>query len=96
MVRELVFRFGIALLDPGLPEARDSVPIIGIQRLFRSRQQLFAKSFLHRAILPRAVGQAAAVEYGAFQIRQCRTVDVPWHQPCPFSAFDTKTTPALT
>ena len=52
VVRELIFRFGVALIDPGLPEACDGVPVIGIERQFRFRQQLLAKSFLHRAILP--------------------------------------------
>ncbi len=60
VVRELEFRFRFALLDPRPPEARDRVPVVGIKRLLRFRQQLLAKGFLHRAILPLPVGQAAA------------------------------------
>jgi hypothetical protein len=36
-----------------LPEAHNIVPVIGIERLFRFRQQLLAESLFHREILPR-------------------------------------------
>jgi hypothetical protein len=52
VIRELVFCFGVALFDPWLPEVHDGVPVIGIECLFRFRQQLLAKAFLHGSILP--------------------------------------------
>jgi hypothetical protein len=52
VIRELVFSFGVALFDPWLPEAHDSVPVIGIKCLFRFCQQLLTKGFLHVSILP--------------------------------------------
>ena len=51
VIRDLVFCFGVALFDRWLPEAHDGVPVIGIERLFRFRQQLLAKAFLHGSIL---------------------------------------------
>jgi hypothetical protein len=76
VVRKLEF-FRFALLDPGLPEARDGVPVIGIERLFRFRQQPLAKGLPHRAILPRACGPSSrrgVVRF--FRIRQCQAVDI--------------------
>src|SRR5205823_11049063 len=55
VIRELVFGFGVALFDPWLPKAHDGVPVIGIERLFRFRQQLLAKSLLHGSIVPSSV-----------------------------------------
>src|SRR5438874_7944045 len=46
VVRELVFRFGVALFDPRLPETHDGVPIIDIERFFCFRQQFLTKEFL--------------------------------------------------
>ena len=40
------------LFDPWLPEVQDGVPVFGIECLFRFRQQLLAKAFLHGSILP--------------------------------------------
>src|SRR5438552_10564153 len=39
------------LAEPRLPEAHDGVPVIGIECLFRFRQQLLANGFLHGSIL---------------------------------------------
>jgi hypothetical protein len=44
-VNRLVLRFGLALLDPEMPEARHCSQVIGIERRFRFRPQLLAKSF---------------------------------------------------
>ncbi len=52
VIRELVFRFGVALFDPRPPEMLDGVPVVGIECLFRFRQQLLANVFLHGSILP--------------------------------------------
>jgi hypothetical protein len=41
-------------MDPWLPEMHHGVPGIGIEGLFRFREQLLAKSFVHDRFYPAA------------------------------------------